>query len=300
MNLSQVKDGAKIAFSMIGADRELSREIQGFLADAGLLDPPPDSRFGPVSQWALGQFLLKTGATDGYENVLTTNGVEALLAGNLGDVYPLFPGNDFAGRVVQSMRAHTHWINRHPQCLNIVYVDGTNMDGTRNSDNHNRFDDVRLLIRISKEGVPVLAGAWDGTTEPGDYYVKKKLLDPKGAAHIVAGQYKAWSMGLHNRSKPSAHEALVQTADIEVSRDLNQDQDPVGDKRYIGMYGINQHWGYDLPQDNVRDASAGCLVGRTKNGHREFIKQCKTDPRYLVNNSYRFMTTILRANALTP
>jgi hypothetical protein len=27
-------------------------------------------------------------------------------------------------------------------------------------------------------------------------------------------------------------------------------------------FGVHQHWGYDLPHDNMGNSSAGCLVGR--------------------------------------
>ena len=59
------------------------------------------------------------------------------------------------------------------------------------------------------------------------------------------------------------------------------------------MFGINQHWGYDLPATDIRNASAGCLVGRLTNGHKAFMKLVKTDARYAQSHAYRFMTTVL-------
>src|SRR5262249_48270287 len=53
---------------------------------------------------------------------------------------------------------------------------------------------------------------------------------------------------------------------------------------------INQHWGYDLPE--VERASAGCLVGQSKNGHREFMAIVKSDPCYQANRKCVFATTI--------
>ena len=52
---------------------------------------------------------------------------------------------------------------------------------------------------------------------------------------------------------------------VTVCRDLNKDGQRTGDKRQTGEFGINQHWGYDLPE--VEKASAGCLVGQSKDGH---------------------------------
>ena len=64
---------------------------------------------------------------------------------------------------------------------------------------------------------------------------------------------------------------------------------------FEGLFGVNQHWGFDLSRSDVGRASAGCLVGRTKGGHRTFMTLCKSDPRYAANNSYRFLTTVLSA-----
>ena len=52
-------------------------------------------------------------------------------------------------------------------------------------------------------------------------------------------------------------------------------------------------WGYDLPHNDINNASAGCLVGRTKAGHLEFIELLKSDERVRANGGYRFMTTVM-------
>ena len=78
---------------------------------------------------------------------------------------------------------------------------------------------------------------------------------------------------------------------MTVCRDLNKDGQRTGDKRQTGEFGINQHWGYDLPE--VDKASAGCLVGQSKDGHRQFMALVKSDPRYQANRKYVFATAIL-------
>ena len=89
------------------------------------------------------------------------------------------------------------------------------------------------------------------------------------------------------------HEALVQTGgEVTVCRDLNKDGQRTGDKRQTGEFGINQHWGYDLPE--VDKASAGCLVGQSKDGHRQFMALVKSDPRYQANRKYVFATAVLQ------
>ena len=46
------------------------------------------------------------------------------------------------------------------------------------------------------------------------------------------------------------------------------------------------------------NASAGCLVGRTKEGHKEFMAIIKQDRRYVANNDYVFYTTIIPGDDL--
>jgi len=117
-------------------------------------------------------------------------------------------------------------------------------------------------------------------------------MNPLGAARIAFGQYKSWTVGVHHPGQRGAHEALVQAAPIDVYRDLNKDFKREG-RVYTGMFGVNQHWGYDAPKNNLGNTSAGCLVGRTKAGHREFMALIKTDPRYSANHSYKFMTAVM-------
>jgi hypothetical protein len=195
------------------------------------------------------------------------------------------------------MQAAGHWLCRHPDCVNIVYIEGMDPDGVRNIDEPNVFNDLRLVLRINRAGNPQVVETWEATTEPGKHFTIKKL-DSRGAARIVFGQYKAWSVGTHMSGRPSAHEALVQTAPIRVHRDLNEDFERTGDAVFDGLFGINQHCAFDIPKSDIGRASAGCLVGRTMAGHRAFMALCKADPRYTANNSYRFLTAVLPADAV--
>jgi hypothetical protein len=185
------------------------------------------------------------------------------------------------------MRDQGYWYCRVPEAKNIVYLEGVDSDGTVNPDKPNFFNDLRCVFWLDKDGMGHLK-TWEATTEPGRKYTEAPL-NPKGAARIKFGQYKAWRVGLHRND----HEALRQVRQLPVYRDLNKDFKRTGDKIYVGQYGINQHWGYDLDRGDIRGASAGCLVGRTKEGHREFMALIKTDPRYIVRNTYTFVSTIL-------
>jgi hypothetical protein len=287
-------DGREVALALIGADEALTGQVQARLAAHGVLDPPADGRFGPVSLWALAQFLRKIGAAG--RTTLDAAAATALLAEE--PVFPLRTPDSLAGRMVRAMQRSGHWVSRHPDCINIVYVEGLDADGAANTDAPNVFNDLRLVVQVNRAGTPAITEAWEATTEPGRHCTLVEKLDPRGAARIAFGQYKAWSVGTHMGGRPSAHEALVQTESIRVHRDLNADFERSGDQVFEGMFGINQHWGFDLPKSDIGRASAGCLVGRAKAGHRTFMALCKADPRYVANNSYRFVATVLPAAAV--
>ncbi len=281
---------ASLPVNQLAADRELARDVQVQLGVAGVLEPPADGQFGPVSQWALAAFCARAGLA--YDGALSRPTAEALVAPGVAAVFLLAPGDDLAGRIVAAMARHGYWFSRHPECLTIVYIEGMDLDGTANANTANAFNDARLLLGVDAAGTPSVVHAWDGTTEPGRTFTEQPL-DAGGAARIAFGQYKSWVIGTHHAGTSDAHEALVQVADVSVCRDLNKDYSRDGDAVRTGQFGINQHWGYDLPANNVSNASAGCLLGRTKQGHRDFMAALKTDARYQANSAYRFMTAVL-------
>jgi hypothetical protein len=291
-------EGLKVPYAHLGALTELCLQLQSRLATAGVLDPPADGRFGPVSLWALGEFLERCGLP--ASNVLGPEAALALLDAALLSRFPLRRTDTLAGRIAAALVNRGDWICRHPACVNIVYVEGMNPDGSLNDDAPNAFNDLRLILRIADDGEPRIEESWEATSEPGHRFTVIQKLDPRGAARVAFGQYKAWSVGTHNASKPSGHEALVQTAPVRVYRDLNEDFERDGDALFEGLFGINQHWGYDLPRNDIGPASAGCLVGRFKDGHRKFMKLCKADPRFKVSNGYRFLTSVIPAAAIAP
>jgi hypothetical protein len=196
------------------------------------------------------------------------------------------------------MQTSKHAVSRHPDCVNIVYVEGMDINGARNQNTPNEFNDVRLVLRVNRAGRPDIVEAWEATSEPGKHHTSIEKLDPHGAARIAFGQFKSWSVGTHMAGRPSAHEALVQTSHVLVHRDLNEDFERTGDEVFEGLFGINQHWGFDMPKSDIGKASAGCLVGRTKAGHRAFMQICKSDPRFVSSRGYRFSTTVLPASAI--
>lgn len=300
MRLTDMANSATTTLSMtqLAADGVLAKDVQVRLGQLGLLDPPADGDFGRVSRWALGAFCDRAGID--HNDTVTSAMAAALLDESASDLFPLAPGGNLAGRIVRAMTRLGHWVNRHPSCLNIVYVEGMNPDGTANGNQPNLFNDMRLVIRITDGGVPRIDGAWDATTEPGEYYTKTEILDPNGAARIAFGQYKAWRMGKHNRGTTNEHDALIQVGPITVFRDFNRDFKRDNDKQETrDNMGIQQHWGYNSPKNDIQKASAGCLVGRSTSGHLEFIALLKTDARFVANPNYLFMSTIMPVAALS-
>jgi hypothetical protein len=193
---------------------------------------------------------------------------------------------DLADRVIAAMKRKKYVLDRGPGEVNIIYVEGMDPAGTANPNEPNKWNDLRLVIRFER-GKPKIIGSWAATTEPGRYFTEHPV-HPAGVARIEFGQYKAWQVGIHRN-----HEGLVQTGgDVSVCRDQNKDGLRTGDRRDIGRFGINQHWGYDLPE--IDNASAGSLAGQSTTGHRDFMAIVKSDPRYQADPKHVFATTILR------
>jgi hypothetical protein len=291
-----VDAAGSVEFAKIALDIELVRDVQGQLSIAGLLDPPVDGKWGAVSQWALSTYLKRCGLDP--SRGITREAAASLSTENAGGLFGISTGESLASRAIAALQRRGYWVSRYPKCFNIVYLEGMNVDGTANANKPDEFNDSRLLIRIDSKGEPTLEAAWDATTEPGRHYTEQPM-EPDGAARIAFGQYKSWVVGTHLAGRPSGHEALVQADQVAVYRDLNKDYSRAGDKKYTGVFGINQHWGYDLPKGSLANSSAGCLVGRTKDGHREFMKLLKSDPRYRASKAYRFVATILPVSALS-
>ncbi|MBD2214512.1 peptidoglycan-binding protein [Nostoc linckia FACHB-104] len=288
----------------IASDEELATHIQQVLIELNFLDPPADGKFGPISTEALMEFQNaistvrpEVAKEKGFLGLATA---EALIETKPQDVpQPKidYSRKDLAARLIKFMTEMNYRVSVGNQKYNIIYVEGMNPDGSLNSDRPNEFNDLRLVIEIpDSDLVPVIQGKWEGTTEPG----KNFTLNPKegdaakyGAARIAFGQYKAWQVGTHYGSGAEPHEALVQEAPIDVYRDKDKNFKRPGDSLYTGKFEINQHHGFDYPRTDIRGAGAGCLVGRTRDGHREFMRLIKQDRRYQKNQKYLFHTTII-------
>ncbi|MFB2894553.1 hypothetical protein ACE1CI_16710 [Aerosakkonemataceae cyanobacterium BLCC-F50] len=135
------------------------------------------------------------------------------------------------------MKSLDYQVDEGANKYNIVYVEGVDANGKANSDAIDLWNDRRLVIQVI-DGKALIIGNWAATTEPGRHYTNRPM-NPKGAARVQFGQYKAWSVGRHGNSFP--HEALIQVGLVAVCRDLNKDGFRRGDRIGTGLFGINQH-----------------------------------------------------------
>ena len=271
-------------------DEDLVRATQTRLAAHGLLDPPADGYWGPVSTWALSAFCQAAGMA--FPDAVTPDVAAALLSEP--PVLPLHPPAGLAGDVLRAMLRRGDWVCRHPACFTIAYVEGLDVDGQPVERRPDGFDDVRLLLRCRPGGTVELAGAWQATTAAG-WPAVKEPAQAAGAPRLVPGQHKAWVIGRTAIGTDLEGEALVQTTPLPVSRDAGQDFRRDGDLVQRGRFVIDQHSGMDAPPDAVGGTGAGCLVGRERAGHGAFMALLRTDARWQANNAYRFMTALLTA-----
>ncbi|AKG20121.1 peptidoglycan-binding domain-containing protein [Calothrix sp. 336/3] len=295
MKLEQLLEtNNQLAYDAIAKDIDLSKQIQSQLVNLNLLQPPVDGKFGLMSIAALKEFqeLVKASEREFLGPITAKQLLE--MKQEMLPQPSMNLGNDLASRIIKYMVSKNYRVFTEPKEYNIVYVEGMNENGTLNDDAPNAFNDRRMVIEFNN-GVPKIVNQWQATTEPGSQYTYTPM-NPGGAARIKFGQYKSWSVGMHGNG--DRHEALIQVAPITVHRDFNKDFKRTNDKSDTGMFAVNQHWGYDAPQNDIKNASAGCLVGRMRQGHREFMALIKQDRRYIRNSGYVFYTTIIPGDDL--
>lgn len=279
-----------LSFEELTNQRETVKWVQAHLIRLGLLDPPADGKFGALSKQALQAFQSITNLSESGFGEQTYH-----LLDTVSEAIPIKLGNDFASRIVRYMQAQKFFIAISKQQYNIVYIEGADADGTPNADQFNEWNDRRIVLEFVN-GAPHIVHNSFATTEPGAKPTYQPS-NPKGAARIAFSQYQAWQVGRHVGSSGfEPHEGLLQRAEVEVYRDRNRDGLRTGDSLDKGLFGINQHWGYD--SQHVGTASAGCLVGQSRNSHRDFMALIKQDQRYQTHPSYLFFTTIISGDDL--
>jgi hypothetical protein len=295
------QDGTlKFGMDAIAADEELATHIQDVLIWLKFLDPPSDGQFGPISGEALRDFQDVFGDElrneKGFLGVATAKKLIETEPSEVPQPEIDLSKNDLPAKVIGYMLKKFYRVSTGMKKYNIVYVEGMNENGSLNDNEPNLFNDRRMVIEIP-DGKPILVNHWQATTEPGTHYTMHPMeggdAELFGAARIAFGQYKAWRVGTHYGGGSEPHEALEQVSPISIYRDKNKDFKRTGDKLFTGVFDINQHYGFDYPYNDISFAGAGCLVGRRREGHREFMAIIKEDKRYQLNKKYRFLTTVI-------
>lgn len=188
-----------------------------------------------------------------------------------------------AAKIVAFMQQKGYVVRTAPGAVNIVYLQNPNLLGTID-----QWSDRRLVIQFDGT-TPKITHDGAATTKPGSPTFNSPK-NAQGAPLIQPGQYKAWQVGTHiGASGNGGHEALIQVAPVLLARSLDGGKSFKPSK--FENTGINQHWGYDMSA--VRNASEGCLVEQSKEGHRQFMRVIKGDPDYIKNPGYIFQSTFI-------
>lgn len=163
-----------------------------------------------------------------------------------------------------------------------------NIIGIRKNNNNvitNKYDDILVVMYRTRTGLKTVY--FNITTEPGDYYMRKKLGNPKGTAILVPGQYRGcWKLGKHK----GEYEALVQAKPVKVYRDGNKDNvyDMFPQTINEGLFGINIHRSNEgFTRQTVDMYSAGCQVFADPKDFDKFIDLCKKQ-EVLYGNSFTY------------
>lgn len=202
-------------------------------------------------------------------------------------------------RIIAAMERHGCKVERRPGCVNIVYVEGINEDGTLNDNRRDKWNDLRLVLMFDEAGKPFIAFKAAATTTPGYYYdvahiIARDAQGRPGAALISLGQQSAWTFGYHHQDPD--HPALVQHGGAcTVYRDFDQSFRRQEGHATTGWYGINQHGtgGRDGNLSTIGAHSAGCLVVRVWAKHLEFIRLVRADKRFVADHGFVFPTTVM-------
>ena len=159
---------------------------------------------------------------------------------------------------------------------------------------HNEFNDsVGVIAWDSEEKEWDLLCLYQATTEPGDYYIDNPL-NPNGCACLDWGLHKGiWQFGHHK-----GYRALVQadTVRLRRTRDTKLRDDVVSVERGNGINLHSTSTGFS--GDNVGRWSAGCVVIRSWDDFRAFLKTLERSPQYRKSGDCRFDFRLLNAEWL--
>lgn len=283
-----LRSGGSLPYDKI-KDRQLAHHIQTILCWHKVLESAPDGRFGRISTYALCHFQKIYGIQESYLGVETAKKLINATPQETNQLMRLIQP-DFINLIIGRMNQENFDINQKPGEINIVFVEGVNLDFSINPDTPNVFNDLCVVFDFVNK-TPRILGKWIATADPGRYYTDNPL-NKYGALHHN-GQDRAWQLGRHKN-----HEALVQVCSIPVTRDYNKDFCTVGDKKYRGYFGANCHGSNTNNVNDIGRWSAGCKVIYQMSYFREFMKVVKTDCNFKADRKHIFAIATLEGTTL--
>lgn len=172
--------------------------------------------------------------------------------------------------------------------INIIGLEGVNIDGTPNNDAPNHWNDAVGILSFVDD-VPTLLCIYQGTTEPGHYYTVNPL-NRGGCARLQLGQHKnIWVVGQHR-----GYEAMQQVGRVTLVRDKNRNHFRDDVVSVESGNGINLHSTSPNFVPNLIDKfSAGCVVIRRWTEFQIFMRLVKNSKQYRNNRACRFNFTLL-------
>lgn len=196
------------------------------------------------------------------------------MAGNLLDVI----------RAMRKLKYKVYQSSVKPYDLNIV--------GVRSA--HPKVDKFSCSILVFWIGPK---GTWQvvrypATTLPGRYYLVDRLLNRKGCAILMPGQYvSSYAIGLHKGKS----EALVQRKAVTVYRDGNRDSEFDYGYTEAGFFGMNIHGATNGVVPQVGKYSAGCQVIQSGQDYAQFRAICRLGSKHWGNS---FTYTLIDENQI--
>ena len=170
--------------------------------------------------------------------------------------------------------------------LNIVGVRNKAVGNTIT----NKFDDT-IYVAYKEQGKWIIK-SYTITTDAGKHYMVNELLNEKGCAILVEGQYvNVYQIGLHQ----GKYSALVQRGTVKLYRD--RDKDTVYDFENIESSlssGINIHKAGKNSLE-INNWSGGCQVFKREADFNEFMSICNQF-KSILGNKYTY--TLINSNDL--
>ncbi|NEP03115.1 MAG: cell wall hydrolase [Symploca sp. SIO2E9] len=180
--------------------------------------------------------------------------------------------------------------------INIIGIEGINLDGTYNNDRLNQWNDLVGILLFERSGKPYFDIICRATTEPGKYFTDNPYKGTSGVARIDTGYHKElWQVGDHR-----GYEALAQGSNsVRLVRDENKDgrrnDEPTNERNR----GINLHttksrgWRGSASPNSIGKWSAGCVVIYSPNDFLNFLDIVKSSRQYQENKKHSFDFTLL-------